>query len=48
MTQDENPREAGEAEEHGGLRMGVAEGKRRSVEIVYHCVSKKLYSKTLR
>ena len=46
MTQDENPREAGEAGEQGGLGMGVAEGKRRSVEMVSHCVLKKAYSKT--
>lgn len=45
MTQDENPREAGEAGEHGGLGIGVVEGK-RSVEMVYHCVSKKADSKT--
>lgn len=46
MTRDENPLEAGEAGEHGGLGMGVAEGKRRSVQVVYHCVSEKAYSKT--
>ena len=48
MTQEENPHEAGEAKEHGGLGMGMAERKRRNVEIVHHCVSKKACSKTLR